>query len=142
GWDGSFAIRDLEAGTVTVQFFSLDGIVASRTLQLSENREILVDLATGRLRGTVLSTEGEPVADALVTVEGLLANAGKPGESTFSAASLRSGADGSFEAARLVAGTYRLSIQKDGFAATMATVEVPPAGEATVELRLTPRGGA
>jgi carboxypeptidase family protein len=142
GWDGSFAVRDLEPGTVTLQFFSPDGIVASRTFQLRESQEVLIDLTTGRLRGIILSASGEPVEEVTVTVEGVLANEGRPGEATFSAASLRSGSDGSFEAPRLVAGTYRISLQKEGFAATRATVEVPPAGEGTVEIRLTPKGGS
>lgn len=142
GWDGSFALRDLEPGAVTVQFFGLDGIVASRTVQLNEDREILIDLTTGRLRGTVLSAAGEPVEDAAVTVEGLLSKGDTLGEDFFSAASRRSGPDGSFEAPRLVSGTYRVLVQKDGFAPIRATVEVPPAGEGTVEIRLTPQGGS
>jgi hypothetical protein len=64
------------------------------------------------------------------------------GRSSFSVPPLRSEPDGTFESPRLVAGKYQVKIFKEGFAPAQATVEVPPGGEGTVELRLTPKGGS
>jgi hypothetical protein len=130
-WDGSFALLDLEPGLVTLTFVTPEGIGASRTVQLKESQEIAVDLATGRLRGTVVSTSGDLVEDASVTVEALL-----QGGKIISTPSLRSGPDGGFEAPRLASGPYRITVRKDGFAPAQAMVEVPAGDEKVVEIRL------
>src|SRR6185295_18496733 len=50
-WDGGFSLGGLEPGTATLFIFNMSGIGASRTIQLTESKEIAVELASGRLRG-------------------------------------------------------------------------------------------
>ncbi len=133
-WDGSFTLSDLQAGSVTLFIFNLSGIGASRAIELTESQEMVIELTTGRLRGTVVEVSGEPVENALVKIEGLI-QASAPG---FPAATLRSGPDGAFQSPRLASGMYQLTIEKEGFAPTKLTTEVPAGDESHLEIRLTP----
>ncbi len=133
-WDGGFTVGDLEPGSTTVVIFNMAGIGASRTLDLTESQEITIELATGRLRGTVLAEAGGPAEDAAVSIEALLDQ-----EASFPAAALHSGPDGAFEAPRLISGSYRIKVEKDGFAPAELMVEIAAGEERTVEVRLTPQ---
>jgi hypothetical protein len=78
------------------------------------------------LHGVVLSSEGEPVADATVSFEGEASRV------------VRSAEDGTF-AFLVQAAIYQLSVRKEGYAlaAKSALVEVPEGSLAVTELRLT-----
>ena len=109
----------------------------SRTVvDLEENRAVEVRIPTGRLSGRIVSgAAGAPVAGATVLLDSLHQEI----DSTFSAPSARSGGDGTFQSSRLSAGTYKVTVRKEGFAPAEATVEVRPGEEATVEVVLQPQ---
>ena len=134
-WDGSFTLSDLEPGTTTLFVFNMNGIGASRTVELTESQEITIELTSGRLRGTVATASGGPAEDAVVTVAASLQE-----KASFPAATIHTGPDGAFEAPRLVSGPYRITVEKDGFTPAELTVDVPAGGEKTVEIFLKPRG--
>jgi carboxypeptidase family protein len=137
-WDGTFTLQYAEPGPLTLSLMRQDGIGTSRTVQVTEDKTLLIELSSGRLRGTAVSSTGEPVEGAEIDIEGQFDG----GRSSFSIPPLRSEPDGTFESSRLVAGKYQVKILKEGFAPAQATVEVPPGGEGTVALRLTPKGGS
>jgi hypothetical protein len=131
-YDGSFILHDLAAGPVTLVIFSFQGLGGVRTLHLNEDQQVAIDLATGRLSGTVFSVAGEPIGDASVSVQGLV-----PQFSTgFSVPGARTAADGAFEISRIVAGMYQLTVEKEGFAPAKLTVEVPAGNETDLEIQL------
>ncbi|HEV8578248.1 MAG TPA: carboxypeptidase-like regulatory domain-containing protein [Thermoanaerobaculia bacterium] len=131
-WDGSFSLGDLAPGAAILVIFNMSGIGASRTLELTESQEMVIELVSGRLRGTLIGASGEPVADGVVTIEGLIGSATE----RFPAGTFRSGPDGAFQSPRLVAGMYNLTIEKEGFAPTKLTVEVPGGNETNLEIPL------
>ncbi|MBW8874533.1 MAG: carboxypeptidase regulatory-like domain-containing protein [Acidobacteria bacterium] len=121
-YDGRFEIHDLKPGSHHLSVVaSLGAIHQEHTLEIAGDREITIDIATEALLGQVVSGTGEPVADATVSVDG---KANDPRDS-FSTPTIRSGEDGVFET-RLAAGTYRITVQKEGYAPAKATAEVRP----------------
>ena len=98
----------------------------------------MIEFATGRLSGRVVTSAGDPVEEASITILGSSAEtrAAAEGQTGSTLPYLRSGADGTFVLPRITAGTYTITVEKEGFAPAQATVEVPPGGERTVEIRL------
>jgi hypothetical protein len=137
-YDGSFTLRGLEAGAVTLLITSTKGFAGTHTVLVKEDQDVSIPLATGRLSGRVATVTGEPVEDATVSVDAWI-----PGPQTsVSAPGTRTGADGAFEIPKLGAGTYKVKIQKEGFAPTEVAAEVPPGGSAPpVEIVLKFREG-
>jgi hypothetical protein len=135
-YDGTFELRDLAAGLTTLVVTGLPGLGGVRTLMLTESQDIKIEIATGRLVGTVVSATSEPVEDALVRME-----AWRPEvDHSFAQSTARTGADGAFEVPRLAAGSYKIKVSKEGFAPAETTAEVPPGGSAPpVEILLKPR---
>jgi hypothetical protein len=131
-YDGTFTLPNLTVGSLTLIIVSTEGFGGSRTLRLTESQQISIELSTGRLTGRVLSTTGEPVVDAAVSVEGVVPAL----RTSFSVPGVRTAADGTFEIPRLVTGTYKLTIAKEGFAPAERTVEVPAGNESIVEIQL------
>jgi hypothetical protein len=135
-YDGSFVIRGLAAGTVTLVIASTQGLAGSREVHVTEDQEVSIALSTGRLSGRVFAVTGEPVEDAAVTVDAWIPAL----QTSVSAPGARTGADGAFEIPRVCAGTYKITVLKEGFTPAEATAEVPPGGSSPlVEVVLKPR---
>jgi protocatechuate 3,4-dioxygenase beta subunit len=134
-YDGRFTFRSAPPGDATLLISGPGGIGGSRSFRITESLEMPVELSTGRLGGTVLAASGEPVEDAVLEMQGWLPELKMP----FLSTSARSGAGGAFEVPRLGAGTYRITVRKNGFAPAEVRVEILPGRETTVEVRLQPR---
>ncbi len=135
-YDGRFQIRNLSPGPSFLMVLASRGALGQdQVLEMDGDRETTVDIRTGVLRGQVSSEgTGEPIAEATVLIQGV----GTGPRAFFSAPATRSTGDGAFET-RLTAGTYKITVQKDGYAPAEATIEVRPGpAGAPVEIRLKP----
>ena len=132
-YDGGFELHDLKPGRYRLTVLAERGVVGhGQAVEIDGDRELIVRIETGVLRGRVISATGEPVPEALVAID---AKTDDPGFS-FSAPDTRSGEDGLFEA-RLAAGRYLVTVRQEGYEVAQAVLEVRP-GEAgaPVEIRL------
>jgi len=125
--DGSFRITGVAPGRYLVSV-SQSGISRREEIEVSGDREINFDISTGSLAGEILSAAGAPVADALVSLAGESPDSAGP--------ILQSDEQGHFEISRLVAGTYRATIQKEGFATAESQVVVTPGGMVQMQIVL------
>ncbi len=130
--DGSFALRGLSPGSLTVIVLGSPGISASRTVELAEDEEIAIEITTGTFKATVLSATGELLEGAVAN----LALRDSEAQNPFGNVSALSGPDGTLDAGRLAPGTYRLEIRKEGFQPREETVEILPGGAVVMEVRL------
>jgi hypothetical protein len=130
---GSFTLRSLGRGTYILQVGPIEGIGGFREIEITADQSLTVEIQTARLSGRVLSESTRlPVDEATIFLDALSSG----GDQAFSAPSARSGGDGTFQSSRLAAGTYRLTVRKEGFAPAEATVQLRPGEEATVEVVL------
>jgi len=127
-WDGRFRVTGVAPGRYRLSIHSRSGISQSQEIDVSGDREINFDISTGSLTGEILSTAGQPVAGALVAL------AGDPPGGAGSV--LRSDEQGHFEVRHLVAGSYRVTIQKEGFAPAESRAVVTPGGTVQVQIVL------
>lgn len=139
-YTGAFTLPGLRRGTYRLVVLARDGasgLSDSRTVvDLDENRTVQVQILTGRISGRIVSGDtGTPIPEATV----VLGSPRKEIDFMFPVPSARSGADGTFQSSRLGAGTYTVTVRKEGFAPVEATVEVRPGEEATVEVVLQPQ---
>jgi hypothetical protein len=133
-YDGRFQIRNLSPGPSFLMVLASRGALGQdQELEMDGDREMTLEIRTGVLRGQVVSEgTGEPIAEATVLIQGV----GTGLRAFFSAPTTRSTDDGAFEA-RLATGTYKITVQKDGYGPAGATVEVRPgAAGAPIEIRL------
>lgn len=132
--DGSFSLLSLRRGTYDLLLVPEGSIGDARTIEISGDRSLPIEIRTGKITGRIVSpATGAPVPDAVVEITG-----GNDRTSPFILPSARSGEDGAFESRRLAPGAYRLVIRKEGFAPAETTVTVSPGGTAAVEIPLTP----
>jgi hypothetical protein len=104
--------------------------IAQRTLQVKagETVEIRVDVTTGHLRGRVVLADGAAAAEAHVTLQGQAEGAPSRGEFVYYSATTDSAGD--FAVRDLVAGTYSVQVQKEGFVlASEVKAKVRPSEE-------------
>jgi protocatechuate 3,4-dioxygenase beta subunit len=138
-YTGAFTLPGLRRGSYRLVVRARDGVSDlwdSRTIELEEDRKVQVEILTGRLSGRIVSgATGAPIPEATVLLDSLHQEI----DSTFSAPSARSGGDGTFQSSRLAAGTYKVTVRKDGFAPAESTVVIRPGEEATVEVVLRPQ---
>lgn len=133
--DGSFALRNLHPGRYSLVVASAGGLGHSQPVEVAGQREVTIEIVTGRLSGRVVSAaDGEPVAGALVSLEGADSDLG----STFLGPSVRTGEDGTFEIPRLASGAYKATIVRQGFAPAEAALAVRPGGGEVMEIPLSP----
>jgi hypothetical protein len=130
--DGSFRLTGLRPGRFQIVGSSLDGLGFSRVLDLKEDRDIPFDIATGALTGHVLTAAGQPVADAVLAIDG-----GDPSQGAgFSGPNAHSDEQGSFTLPHLTAGSYKITVRKEGFAPTESRIVVTPGGTVEAEVVL------
>jgi hypothetical protein len=132
-WDGSFRITSLKAGRFFLAVAGPGGIGHSQAIDLSEDQAVSIEISSGSLHGQVLAAAGVPVAGALISLigENLSLN------SSFQGPTVSSDEQGAFTLPRLAAGSYKLTVHKDGFAPAESRIEVTPGGavEAQVVLK-------
>jgi hypothetical protein len=129
GPDGGFQIPSLPPGRYTLTAASRqEGLGTTATVDLKGDQEINLDFATGGLRVAVFAG-GAPVANALVRLSG-------PGP-IFGRVRTTDGS-GSLEVPRLASGSYRVFVEKEGFARATVSVEIPPGAKASVRIDLKP----
>jgi hypothetical protein len=131
-YDGSFKLSGLTPGAWFVVVAGADGIAASRAVEITESREIAIEITTGTFKATVLSNIGEPIEGAVATLESREPALKIPIAST----TARSGPDGTLETGRLAPGTYRLEVRAPGYETRQETAQIRPGGVAVVEVRL------
>lgn len=136
-YDGRFTIPNLPPGRYSLVVTSFGGLGYNQAVEITGDRDVTVDVATGRLSGRVVSAAGgDPVPGALVSLEGVDPDLG----STFLGPSVRTDEAGVFEIPRLAPGTYKVSIVREGFAPAEAALVVRPGGAETLEVPLSPLG--
>lgn len=129
--DGSFALRGLRPGRLALAVFARD-IFHSRSLDLAADQEITIEILTGQLSGHVLSATGEPIEGATVALRGEDARSGIWSEATQTS----TGTTGAFDIPRLAAGSYRITVTREGFGPAEQVVTVTPGGTAEVQVVL------
>ncbi len=130
--DGSFRLSGLRPGRFQIVGSTLDGLGFSRALDLKQDRDVLFDIATGALIGHILTTAGQPVADAVVAVNNEDPSLG----AGFSGPNAHSDEQGTFTLPHLAAGSYKITIRKEGFAPTESRIVVIPGGTVEAEVVL------
>ncbi|MFP5288964.1 MAG: collagen binding domain-containing protein, partial [Thermoanaerobaculia bacterium] len=131
---GAFRFEDLEPGRYRVEVTHAERMLSqSEDLDLASDREIVIEIATAVLSGTVVAADsGEGLAEAMVHLQRLLGGA-EPGPLT----TVGTDAAGSFVTASLAPGRYRLTVRADGYAQKERIVDVEagvPAEPVTIEL--------
>jgi protocatechuate 3,4-dioxygenase beta subunit len=141
GPDGGFRLSDLPADHYSLM--ALDSgreLSARRDVEIDADQEVTFDIVTGGLRGRI-SAAGAPVAGALLRVEDAAASGLSSPVFPFGPTLSRTAdGSGSFEIPGLPAGTYKITIEKEGFAPATVSVEVRPGAVASVEIELQPAG--
>lgn len=128
--DGSFELRNLQPGRLFL-VVSDRAVVYSESLDLSTDREVTVAILSGRLSGHVLAATGEPIDRATISLRR------EPELGDWSqAAQVSTDETGAFEAPRLAAGSYRITVSREGFGPVSQTVTVTPGGTAEVQVVL------
>lgn len=126
-WDGGFKIPGLKAGAYRLVVSGAGGIVDDREIEIAGDQTVAIEISTGNLSGQVLSASGEPIAGALVSLATKTPSQGVGGIGAGGPA-VRSNEQGTFELPRLAAGSYRITVQKEGFAPAESSVTVTPGG--------------
>ncbi|HEX5717439.1 MAG TPA: carboxypeptidase-like regulatory domain-containing protein, partial [Thermoanaerobaculia bacterium] len=131
---GAFRFEDLEPGRYRVEVTHSERMLSqSEDLELTEDHEVVIEIATAVLTGTVVAAgSGEGVAEALVYLQRFLGG-DEPGPLT----TVGTNAAGSFVTASLAPGRYRLTVRGDGYAQEERIVDVEvgvPAEPLTIEL--------
>jgi protocatechuate 3,4-dioxygenase beta subunit len=134
GPDGGFRISNLPADHYNLIVMDpARGLSATKSVEVTGDQEITIELATGGLRGRISAVgSGAPIGDAFIRLEGAVPGmaGGAPGAT--------SDGSGTFEISRISAGTYEITVQKEGFAPYTAKVEVRPGAATPVEVQLKP----
>lgn len=136
--NGVFDFGEVPAGKVTVEVKQkgeagnfMFGRMAEQKVELEANevRELVFDLRTGRLRGTVIDDRTRaPVLGAEVSIR----PDGKQPDNPFSGTRMQtaSGRDGSFVFPSVPEGTFRVRVSRDDYADTsVGEIKVPYNGE-------------
>lgn len=124
---GRFRLAGLEPGTYELILHERMGTVSiRREVRLEEDREIVIEVELGQVRGTVLSAVGlEPIAGAQITLVRTTDEERWNGRSTTSAV------DGRFLLDRIPADAYVIEVEAPGHRPTAAELRVGE-GETTL----------
>jgi protocatechuate 3,4-dioxygenase beta subunit len=135
-YEGRFRLDDLEPDTYRLSLSQPQKLLVHHDrIDLRGHREIVIRLETSILGGTVVSTDGKPIVDALLSI--------KPMDGVEFLIAAGTKADGHFRVAHVPPGSYRLQARAQGFAPAEQQIQLA-AGEAleNLEIRLTPTEGA
>lgn len=134
GYDGTFTIPDapVASSALLIQQPEKGFGYILPLMGLTESREILLDIATGNLRGKVTAATGEPVPDAVILVRSIH----EALDLTFSGPTGRTDEAGDFEIRSLAPGTYEVEVQKRGATLSKTRAVVTSGGSAEVEVQL------
>jgi protocatechuate 3,4-dioxygenase beta subunit len=132
--DGAFRITALQPGSYLL-LVVLDGkLWPLHTVELTADRDLPLDIATGTLSGHIVGPFGSPLAGAHVSLRSrtLGIDAFLPSPRT------ESDADGAFEILHIPAGSHRLLVTRAGAIPFETAVTVPAGGVVRVEVPLAP----
>lgn len=142
GPDGRFRLTGLAPGRQEILLGQPErGLWITRTVEVYGGEDLLFELDTARLRGSVLSATGmEPLAGAVVILAQDPRSA--EGESRWRGLTPRTSTavDGAFLFDDVQLGSYRLQVEKPGYGAYAAPVEVTEGGITLAPLVLEPVG--
>jgi hypothetical protein len=135
---GRFELADLAAGSYQVGVtHRARNLIHNQLLALSGDRELLIEIETATVAGTVISARSaRPIAAARISLLQTL----EP-TTTGSRFTLASDDAGRFRYDRLPGGQFRLSVNAEGFQPSERTVDVAPGGETQLQLELEPAAG-
>lgn len=139
---GAFRIGGLKAGTYDLQVIGFQsGINQSQTVEISADRELVVEISTRQVSGRVLDASDEsPLGKVVLSLERLDASAPPRGLSLQKGST--SDADGAFTIADVSPGAYRLLAKLEGYASGETTIQVgSDADVENVRLALRPSQG-
>jgi hypothetical protein len=127
---GSFRFTGLEASTYRLTLLDPQrGLRHGETVEISADRDLVIELPTGVVTGTAVGPEGTPLAGVAVTLEPVGAGEAAPAPVTFTDSS------GHFGFSGVAAGAYRLVARRAGLTATELPVVVGP-GSGALPLQL------
>jgi hypothetical protein len=131
---GAFGFEDLEPGRYRLEVTHAERMLSqSEDLELAADREVMIEIATAVLSGTVVGADsGQGVAEAMIYLQRLIRGT-EPGPLT----TVGTNAAGSFVTASLAPGRYRLTVRGNGYAPAERAVDVEagvPAEPLTIEL--------
>jgi uncharacterized GH25 family protein len=132
GQDGAFRLERLPAGSYVLMVQLQPGSVDYRTLEIGGDLDVTVEISTGSVKGRILLPEGLPASGATVT----LAREVPELETMGPNAGAQSDERGAFEILRVPTGTYKMTVQAEGFAPAESRVVVTPGGTVRLEIAL------
>lgn len=136
--EGRFRLEDLQPGDYHLGVAHHGrGLLHNETLALADDREVLIEIETAGIVGTVVDkSTGEPLERALI---GLLQQLDNGGEG--SKISIASEGGGQFRYDSLPGGRFRLTAQRDGYQPTERTIHAAAGTTASVQIELEPASG-
>ena len=132
--DGVFCLAGLQPGSYLL-LVVLDGkLWPLRTVELTADRELPLDIVTGTLSGRIVGPYGSPLPGAHVSLRSrtLGIDAFLPSPRT------QSDSEGAFEILHIPAGSHRLLVTRDGATPFETAVTLPAGGAVHVEVPLAP----
>lgn len=134
GHDGSFRLERLPEGSYRLMVLLPTSLSHVQKIDVSGDRDLIIEVAAGDIEGRLLTAEGLPVAGA-----GISLRSEDPELAPYVlGTSVRSDDQGAFELPRVAVGAYTLLIEADGFARAESPVVVTPGGTVHVDLALKP----
>lgn len=140
---GRFRIVGLEAGRYRLEVADFTGGMQHREeLEIDGDRDVVVEISSGRVGGRVLDAEDRsPLAGAVISLEPIDSESAQGFVGRPWMGSIGSNAEGRFAIPSMAAGGYRLKVVKDGYAPAEQAVTVAPEGNLDVEVLLEPTSG-
>ncbi|HVG10366.1 MAG TPA: carboxypeptidase regulatory-like domain-containing protein [Thermoanaerobaculia bacterium] len=129
-YDGTFRVDRLPAGTYSLSVMTATGPIHAQTLDISGDRDLTIEIATGAVEGRLLSPEGLPIAGASISL------AAEQTQGAILGPSASSDDQGAFALPGVPAGTYKMLVRAAGFAPAESQVVVTPGGTVHVDLVL------
>jgi protocatechuate 3,4-dioxygenase beta subunit len=132
GQDGAFRLEHVPGGSHALVVALPQDSFHYQTVEIGADLDVAVEISTGAVTGRALLPEGLPASGAIVTLVRDIPEfqATVPGPST------RSDEQGAFEILRLPAGTYKMTVQTEGYAPAESRVVVAPGGTVHLEIAL------
>jgi hypothetical protein len=137
---GSFRLDDVEPGEYRLHVSNRRELLTyNQDLEITADLDLPLDIPTAAVQGTVRSAKtSRPLADALVSFQRIVGDGAPLGSIT----ALSTDQTGTFTIDRLTAGSYRLTVTKDGYSPLELAVELAPGStREDLDLGLSPTAG-